>query len=230
VARELRNLGDLSSLSKIGPVGNLGWALKLPNLSSFHLDPCFMNPRCSQYGRMTWSGLWGDLKKVGSFVYHASGAADVVGCATHPTLGGCAMAVATILLTAGTFGEGTVARMAADGLINVGRSMAERAGTAVIKVVASSRLRNGIVAGLSAVHALTPWADLMHADQVQEAFQEARTLQMVGAREKELEALRSQADDPVIRPTPSSLNVGRPGPGTVTIVIRVTRVIGVIWW
>ncbi|NUP49919.1 MAG: hypothetical protein HOW97_21795, partial [Catenulispora sp.] len=50
------------------------------------------------------------------FVYHASGASDVVDCATDPSWGGCSSAAFTVLTTVGTGGEAAVGRIAVEGL------------------------------------------------------------------------------------------------------------------
>ncbi|WP_052398283.1 RHS repeat domain-containing protein [Streptomyces sp. NRRL F-5123] len=53
---------------------------------------------------------------IGSFLYHASGASDVVGCATNPSWGGCAKAAGTVALTIGTGGEDEVGLLVTRGI------------------------------------------------------------------------------------------------------------------
>ncbi len=55
-------------------------------------------------------------ERTASFVYHASGAADVVGCVSDPSLGQCAQAAGMVLLTVATGGEDEAAMLAARGL------------------------------------------------------------------------------------------------------------------
>ena len=52
------------------------------------------------------------MKAVGHFLYHASGAADVVTCVRHPSVGSCVKAAAVVLATAATLGEGLAYRAA----------------------------------------------------------------------------------------------------------------------
>jgi len=78
----------------------------------------------------------GFVKKAASFAYHASGASDVVGCVTHPSWGGCAMAAGAIVLTAVTLGDGAIARMAIEGGAELAvRGAAVRAATSTAGVL-----------------------------------------------------------------------------------------------
>jgi hypothetical protein len=79
-------------------------------------------------------GGWGFLKKLGGFLYHASGASDVVGCVTHATWGGCTMAVLTIAMVVGTGGEGAIGRLAAEA---AARAAARAAGETGAKAIAT---------------------------------------------------------------------------------------------
>jgi len=60
-----------------------------------------------------WGSVWGFAKKAAGFVYHASGAADVVGCVSHPSWGGCLKAAGAVALTVMTSGAGEVLARAA---------------------------------------------------------------------------------------------------------------------
>jgi len=62
------------------------------------------------------------LGQVVKAVYHASGASDVVGCATHPSVGGCAKAALTVAIAVGT-----------DGASAVGETVAESVGKDVLE-------------------------------------------------------------------------------------------------
>ncbi|MFE0463401.1 RHS repeat domain-containing protein, partial [Kitasatospora sp. NPDC058965] len=57
-------------------------------------------------------GVFGALKSAASFAYHASGAADVVGCVTDPSVGGCIQAAITVGSVIGTGGESVAAEAA----------------------------------------------------------------------------------------------------------------------
>ena len=80
------------------------------------------------------------LKKAGHAVARAakavakaackySGAQDVVGCVTHPSLAGCAKAALTVALTVGTAGEGEIAEIGLNAAEHAGEDIAENAGT-----------------------------------------------------------------------------------------------------
>ena len=79
------------------------------------------------------------LKKAGHAVARAakavakaackySGAQDVVGCVTHPSLAGCAKAALTVALTVGTAGEGEIAEIGLNAAEHAGEDLAENAG------------------------------------------------------------------------------------------------------
>ncbi|MBS2546425.1 hypothetical protein KGQ19_06055 [Catenulispora sp. NL8] len=68
-------------------------------------------------------GWFGALKTAANFAYHASGAADVVGCITDPSVGGCIQAAITIGTVIGTGGES----IALEGLETLGKDALEGA-------------------------------------------------------------------------------------------------------
>jgi hypothetical protein len=82
-------------------------------------------------GGNPFSWAWNHIvKPAAKFAYHASGAADVVGCVTHPSWGGCARAVGAIALTVATMGDGTLLRMAVEGGASLAlRDLATQAAT-----------------------------------------------------------------------------------------------------
>ncbi len=87
-------------------------------------------------------GFLGFLKSAGSFIYHASGAADVVGCVTHPSWGGCLKAVGTVALTVGTLGEGAVYRTAIEATVGLAfRDTVRAAGERIAGSLASAGYR-----------------------------------------------------------------------------------------
>jgi hypothetical protein len=98
-------------------------------------------------------GGWGFLKKLGSFVYHASGAADVVGCVRHATWGGCAMAVLTVAMVVSTGGEGAIARAAAE---EAARAIAARAGETAAKDAAVAAAKDAAASAAPRVKILWP--------------------------------------------------------------------------
>ena len=65
---------------------------------------------------------------VAKAAYKYSGAQDVVGCVTHPSLAGCAKAALTVALTVGTAGEGEVAEIGLNAAEHAGEDIAEQAG------------------------------------------------------------------------------------------------------
>ena len=65
---------------------------------------------------------------VAKAAYKYSGAQDVVGCVTHPSLAGCAKAALTVALVVGTAGEGEVAEIGLNAAEHVGEDVAENAG------------------------------------------------------------------------------------------------------
>ncbi|MEW2161056.1 polymorphic toxin-type HINT domain-containing protein [Streptomyces sp. NPDC007189] len=67
-------------------------------------------------GTAWWKGTVSFLGDAGKFLYHASGAADVVGCVENPSWGGCTKAAFMVVLTVGTGGEDEVVMMGADAL------------------------------------------------------------------------------------------------------------------
>ncbi|WP_158711610.1 ricin-type beta-trefoil lectin domain protein [Streptomyces xylophagus] len=77
-----------------------------------------------------WSQIkhaaWSATKTVAHVAYEYSGLADIVSCATNPTLGTCLMAAATIIITVATFGEGGVALAAARGGMRFGGGVLAR--------------------------------------------------------------------------------------------------------
>ena len=87
-------------------------------------------------------GFLGFLKSVGSVIYHASGAADVVGCVTHPSWGGCLKAAGTVALTVGTLGEGAVYRTAIEATVGLAfRDTVRAAGERIAGSLASAGYR-----------------------------------------------------------------------------------------
>ena len=71
-------------------------------------------------------------KAVAKAAYKYSGAQDVVGCVTHPSLAGCAKAALTVALTVGTAGEGEIAEIGLNAAEHAGEDLAEEgAGNAV---------------------------------------------------------------------------------------------------
>jgi RHS repeat-associated protein len=71
----------------------------------------------------------GLLKKAGNFIYHASGAADVVGCVTHPTWIGCGKAVFAIAATVAAGWGGGILASAAE------RFIAGRLGAVALRTI-----------------------------------------------------------------------------------------------
>ncbi|MFJ9708719.1 ricin-type beta-trefoil lectin domain protein [Streptomyces sp. NPDC101234] len=69
---------------------------------------------------------WSATKTVAHVAYEYSGVADIVNCATNPTLGSCLMAAATIIITVATFGEGGLALAAARGGMRFGGGVLAR--------------------------------------------------------------------------------------------------------
>ncbi|MEW2620036.1 RHS repeat-associated core domain-containing protein [Streptomyces sp. NPDC048106] len=73
------------------------------------------------------------LKKAASVAYDYSGAKDVVGCATNPTLGGCIKAGTLVLGFVATGGEDELEVAALEAAEDDGASVAEKAATACLK-------------------------------------------------------------------------------------------------
>jgi hypothetical protein len=71
-------------------------------------------------GGSIWGAIWHVIKKGASIAYHVTGLSDIYGCISHPTVGGCAMALGDIAMYA-VGGIGGKAIMAAL------RPLAERA-------------------------------------------------------------------------------------------------------
>ncbi|MFD4598977.1 polymorphic toxin-type HINT domain-containing protein [Streptomyces sp. NPDC058464] len=69
---------------------------------------------------------WKATKVVAHVAYEYSGVADIVSCATNPSLGSCLMAAATIVITVATFGEGGLALAAARGAMRFGGGVLAR--------------------------------------------------------------------------------------------------------
>jgi len=95
------------------------------------------------------------LKAAGNFIYHASGAADVVGCIRNPTLGGCLKAAGAVALTVMTAGDGMVLRTVAEGGAELAmRGLATRAATRVVETLgaAGRAARAGLATARDAVN------------------------------------------------------------------------------
>ncbi|MFJ7899114.1 polymorphic toxin-type HINT domain-containing protein [Streptomyces sp. NPDC096198] len=86
-------------------------------------DPIPAPPAPHDKGHHWWGSTLDFLGDAGKFVYHASGASDVVGCIGDPTWGGCAKAAGMVILTIGTGGEDEV-------LLLGGRALEDGAETA----------------------------------------------------------------------------------------------------
>ena len=94
------------------------------------------------------------LKKAGHAVARAakavakaackySGAQDVVGCVTHPSLAGCAKAALTVALTVGTAGEGEIAEIGLNAAEHAGEDLAEEGVGNAVKDAAESCVLGG---------------------------------------------------------------------------------------
>ncbi|WBO64310.1 polymorphic toxin-type HINT domain-containing protein [Streptomyces camelliae] len=90
-----------------------------PTYENDHLsDPIVVHVPVAPHDKGTswWKSGLDLLGDAGKFIYHASGAADVVGCLKDPSWGGCTKAAFMVVLTVGTGGEDEVVMMGADAL------------------------------------------------------------------------------------------------------------------
>ena len=82
-------------------------------------------------------------KAVAKAAYKYSGAEDVVGCVTHPSLAGCAKAALTVALTVGTAGEGEIAEIGLNAAEHAGEDIAEEGVGNAVKDAAESCVVGG---------------------------------------------------------------------------------------
>ncbi|MEU6220932.1 polymorphic toxin-type HINT domain-containing protein [Streptomyces sp. NPDC047022] len=88
-----------------------------PRIPDDHLSDPIPKPQAPHdKGHSWWHSTMDFLGDAGKFVYHASGASDVVDCIGDPTWGGCTKAAGIVLLTVATGGEDEVELLGARAL------------------------------------------------------------------------------------------------------------------
>jgi hypothetical protein len=173
-------------------------------------------PAPTSHGGGGGFSLWGFIKKAGNFMYHASGAADVVGCVSHPSWGGCAMAAVDIgsYLIPGAgearIAEGMVEQAAKDGVEAIARDGARRG--------LVTGFKKAVGAGLTAVHLASPWATA--ATHAEEFPREVAAFEQAGYMDMRREEFMGEAV-PEPRVTPSSLPV-QPPPWAVRVTVTIS--------
>lgn len=115
----------------------------------------------STIGRI-WGGISHAATSTVKFAYHASGAADVVGCARNPSWGGCATAAGMVVLTGLTGGEDEVGLLAMNGL----KDGAEDAGADALKYACSFAPATPVLLANGKTEAI---GDLQPGDKVESA-------------------------------------------------------------
>ncbi|MER6629311.1 ricin-type beta-trefoil lectin domain protein [Streptomyces sp. NPDC000987] len=112
----------------LDPVMDFSDLLQLGGYAYAHNSPVTKEDPNGQF--WSWSQIkhaaWSSTKTVAHVAYEYSGLADIVNCATNPSLGSCLMATATIVITVATFGEGGLALAAARGGMRFGGGVLAR--------------------------------------------------------------------------------------------------------
>ncbi|MEU9157313.1 RHS repeat-associated core domain-containing protein [Streptomyces sp. NPDC048417] len=118
----------LGRFTTIDPVMDFGDLLQLGGYAYADNSPVTKEDPNGQF--WGWSQIrhaaWSATKTVAHVAYEYSRIADIVSCATNPSLGSCLMAAATIVITVATFGEGGLALAAARGGMRFGGGVLAR--------------------------------------------------------------------------------------------------------